>query len=55
MWRRSSRCSSDSHCVEVAEVPGGVLVRDAAGRMLPVDRERWRQFIALVRAGRYDG
>lgn len=52
-WRRSSRCSGVTHCVEVAETPGGVLVRDAAGRMLMLDPAVWRAFVLEVRAGRY--
>lgn len=54
-WRRSSLCSGVTNCVEVAELPDAVLVRDAAGRVLEVDRALWREFVAAVRAGRYDG
>ena len=52
-WRRSSRCEANT-CVEVATMPGGVLVRDGAdpaGPVLAFDGDAWRAFLAGIRGG----
>jgi hypothetical protein len=51
-WRRSSRCESQ-HCVEVAEVAGGIAVRDSTDpcRSLRITAPAWRRFLAALHAG----
>jgi hypothetical protein len=56
-WRKSSRSGAAGHCVEVADAPAAVLVRDskdAAGPVLRFDTLGWTGFIAGVRAGEFD-
>ncbi|GAA0441865.1 hypothetical protein GCM10010112_12580 [Actinoplanes lobatus] len=56
-WRKSSRSGAAGHCVEVAEVPAAVLVRDskdATGPVLSFGNAGWTGFIAGVRAGEFD-
>jgi hypothetical protein len=54
-WRQSTRCEAGG-CVEVAQTPDGVCVRctTAEERVLVVDVEAWRGFLAAVRAGEFD-
>jgi predicted secreted Zn-dependent protease len=56
-WRKSARSGAAGHCVEVANVPAAVLVRDskdATGPVLSFDTPEWAGFIAGVRAGEFD-
>ncbi|BAL86092.1 hypothetical protein AMIS_8720 [Actinoplanes missouriensis 431] len=56
-WRKSSRSGAAGHCVEVAEVPAAVLVRDSkdvTGPVLTFGAGDWTGFIAGVRAGEFD-
>lgn len=56
-WRKSTRSAANGHCVEIAPVPGGVLVRDSkdpSGPVLAFDGDAWSGFLAEVRAGRVD-
>ena len=50
-WRRSSRCESHN-CVEVALIPGRVLIRNSyapdAG-VVEVSRRAWRAFVVGLR------
>lgn len=56
-WRKSTRSGAAGHCVEVADVPAAVLVRDsknAEGPVLTFAAMEWTGFIAGVRAGEFD-
>jgi Domain of unknown function (DUF397) len=57
-WRRSSFSSSNGqNCVEVANLPRVVAVRDSkdpSGPVLSVAPQDWRAFADQVKAGRYD-
>ncbi len=56
-WRKSTRSGAAGHCVEVANVPAAVLVRDSKdvdGPVLPSRTTDWAGFIAGVRAGEFD-
>lgn len=57
IWRKSTRSGAAGHCVEVADVPAAVLVRDskdAAGPVLSFGAPDWNGFIAGIRAGEFD-
>ena len=57
IWRKSTRSGAAGHCVEVADVPAAVLVRDskdAAGPVLSFGAPGWNGFIAGIRAGEFD-
>ena len=56
-WRKSSRSGAAGHCVEVAETPAEVLVRDSkdvTGPVLRFAAPGWRHFVAGVRDGEFD-
>ncbi|GAA2641846.1 DUF397 domain-containing protein [Paractinoplanes durhamensis] len=56
-WRKSTRSGAAGHCVEVANVPAAVLMRDskdADGPVLSFAAPQWGGFIAGVRAGEFD-
>jgi predicted secreted Zn-dependent protease len=56
-WRKSTRSGAAGHCVEVANVPSAVLVRDskdAAGPVLAFGATDWTGFIAGIQAGEFD-
>jgi hypothetical protein len=57
-WHKSSYSGSNGGgCVEIAERPGQVLVRDSKdqeGPVLAFTPEQWRAFAAAVRRGDYD-
>ncbi|WP_433301167.1 DUF397 domain-containing protein [Actinoplanes sp. CA-030573] len=56
-WRKSTRSGAAGHCVEVADVPAAVLVRDSKnveGPVLTFTATEWTGFIAGVRAGEFD-
>ena len=55
-WRKSSH-SSDGACVEVAAVPGQIMVRDSKdsdGAFLTFTANEWSAFIAGVKDGEFD-
>ena len=55
-WRRSSWCSANS-CVEIAELPDGVAIRDSkspdTSPILTFSTDEWRSFLAGVKAGEF--
>jgi predicted secreted Zn-dependent protease len=56
-WRKSTRSGAAGHCVEIAEVPTEVLVRDskdASGPVLRFAARGWEGFLAGVRDGEFD-
>lgn len=57
VWFKSSRSESVGDCVEVAEIDGGVAVRDSKdpdGPVLWFTRREWAAFVAGVLAGEFD-
>jgi hypothetical protein len=56
-WYKSTRSGAAGHCVEVAETPATVFVRDskdAAGPVLRFDAMTWSGFVEGVRNGEFD-
>ena len=56
-WRTSSRCESGA-CVEIGTLDESVLVRrsgDTEGIYVTLSREEWREFVAKVKDGDFDG
>jgi len=56
-WRKSKRSGAAGHCVEIAETPAAVLVRDskdANGPVLRFPQSGWERFLAGVRDGEFD-
>ena len=56
-WRKSTRSGAAGHCVEIAETPAVVLVRDskdASGPVLRFAASGWEGFLAGVRDGEFD-
>ena len=54
VWRKASGSTANGACVEVATVPGGVLVRDSKdpdGPRLTVGAVAWRALLEDVRRG----
>jgi Domain of unknown function (DUF397) len=57
VWRKSSRSGAAGHCVEVAETPAVVHVRDskdADGPQLRFGAAEWTAFVEGVRSGEFD-
>jgi hypothetical protein len=52
-WRKSSKSSSDGHCVEVAFEGDRTFVRDSKSAIearLEIDREEWGLFIKQLKS-----
>lgn len=56
-WRKSRRSGAAGHCVEVAETPATIHVRDSkdvSGPVLRFAAGDWTAFIDGVRSGEFD-
>ncbi len=55
-WRKSSRSSQETSCVEVGRLAGGAAVRDTKERAagyFTATRGQWRLFVAAVKDDRF--
>ncbi|RSM51518.1 DUF397 domain-containing protein [Actinoplanes sp. ATCC 53533] len=53
VWRRSARCVSDHHCVEIADLGDAVGLRNSQRSELSLtfSKQVWRGFVDRVKAG----
>jgi Domain of unknown function (DUF397) len=52
VWRKSARSGGEGNCVEVADLPDAVAVRDSKdpdGPVLTFGPEAWRAFVEELR------
>jgi hypothetical protein len=57
-WRKSTRSNADGSCVEVRRERDEVHVRDTKNQRGPILRfttDSWREFVADVQEGHFDG
>lgn len=55
-WRKSSRSTNTSNCVEVGRIGGGAAVRDTKDRAtgyFTASGVQWSAFVAAVKTGRF--
>ena len=55
LWRKGSRSSGNGACVEIADLPSAVAVRDSkdpAGPKLTFSRQAWSAFVERTKDGR---
>jgi hypothetical protein len=56
-WKKSTRSNGSGDCVEIAELPDGVAVRDSKNPndgVLRFTRREWRAFIHGAKDGEFD-
>ncbi|NHD18561.1 MULTISPECIES: DUF397 domain-containing protein [unclassified Actinopolyspora] len=56
-WRKSSRSSKQTSCVEVGRIGDGAAVRDTKDRGLgyfTADRQQWQAFLDAVKSDRFE-
>ncbi|HEV7897877.1 MAG TPA: DUF397 domain-containing protein [Planosporangium sp.] len=56
-WRKSTRSNSSGDCVEVAQLPDGVAVRDSKnpdGAILTFTAREWAAFIGGAKDGEFN-
>ena len=56
VWIKSSYSTNNGNCVEVAQLPGGVVMRDSKdpdGAALTFTRAEWDAFLLGIRAGEF--
>jgi hypothetical protein len=55
VWRRSARCVSDHHCVEVADLGVAVGLRNSQRptQWLTFSKQEWRSFLDELDAGEF--
>jgi hypothetical protein len=56
-WRKSTRSGGQGNCVEVADTPSAIGVRDSkdpSGPILVFARTEWQTFIDGVKTGEFD-
>ncbi|GAA4884084.1 DUF397 domain-containing protein [Saccharopolyspora cebuensis] len=57
-WRKSSRSSNHTACVEVGRVAEGAAVRDTKDRAagyFTTTGPQWSAFLGAIKTGRYEG
>ncbi|GAA4849095.1 DUF397 domain-containing protein [Saccharopolyspora rosea] len=56
-WRKSTRSSTQTNCVEVGRVRGGAAVRDSKDRAagyFTATAGQWRSFLDAVKSDRFE-
>lgn len=57
-WRKSTRSSTQTNCVEVGRLDGGAAVRDTKNRDLgyvTASRTQWNAFLHAVKTDKFTG
>ncbi|MHA6802315.1 DUF397 domain-containing protein [Salinifilum ghardaiensis] len=55
-WRKSTRSSTQTNCVEVGRIADGAAVRDTKDRDLgyfTTTRQQWNAFLHAVKTGKF--